>query len=159
MNEEPPVERDAAEKRMAAAAIKGRALGALLAGGVCLYFGFGWLVDAPASAGEDATPTWYAVDCAFRWGLRIVGGAFVIVAALAASGSRPSMLLGAVVEGVFALLMLAMTVETYLEARADGHFDATVILLAILAVVGLSAARHSWALYVRAGHIQQFPDV
>lgn len=131
-------------------AIKRTALGALLTGGVCLYFGFTWLIDAPGAAGEDATPMWFAMDHAIRWALRIIGGAFLVCAALATTGSRTSALLGALVEGAFALALLAIAVETFLEARADGVFDPFVILLLIVMAVGISAAKHSWQLYVRS---------
>jgi len=133
------------------AAIRATALGALVAGGICLFFGFHWLIDAPASSSAASEPTWYAIDHVFRWVLRVVGAAFLVVAWLARSGRRLAAGLGAAVETVFALLLLAMAVETFAEARADGRFDAMIIVLAIVMVMSVSAARHSWSLYRRGG--------
>jgi len=62
-------------------------------------------------------------------------------------GKRVSMLLAAMVEVVFALLMLVMMVEWTIEARVDGAWEYSVILLILLAVVSLSGARRSWELY------------
>jgi len=148
MNKPPPADRPE-QRGDWDAAIKGATFGGLIAGAVCLYFGFQWLVDAPASADESATAVWYAIDQGFRWALRVIGAAFFLVALLARSGSPASALLATVVESAFALLMLAMAVDTLVEARADGQFDATVILLLVLMAVGISAARHSWLLYRR----------
>jgi hypothetical protein len=121
--------------RAAAEAIRGSALGLLVGGGVCLYFGFTLLIDAPGSASEEAVQTWFAADRAFRW----------------------SMLLAVPSELVFALLMLAMSIETTLEARADGQWDVFAILLLILLVMGLAGARRSWELYVVSGHLPRSP--
>jgi hypothetical protein len=143
--------------RAAAEAIRGSALGLLVGGGVCLYFGFTLLIDAPGSASEEAVQTWFAADRAFRWCLRIAGVAFLLAAAWAATGQRSSMLLAVPSELVFALLMLAMSIETTLEARADGQWDVFAILLLILLVMGLAGARRSWELYVVSGHLPRSP--
>lgn len=150
MSAQPPGNSSPADHATIRASIQSMALGALLAGGVCLYFGFTWLVDAPGSASKEATQIWYNVDHGFQWALRTVGIAFLAVAALAAAGQRAGALLGTIVESAFALLMLAMTIDTFLEARADGQLDATVILLLVLMAVGISAARHSFILYSRS---------
>ena len=150
MGTAPPDEPLAAKSIAVATAIKRTALGALVAGGVCLYFGFTWLLDTPRSASAETTDTWLAFDHVFRWGLRLTGLTFLVVAALAWTGARAAALLATIVEGVFALLMLAMAVETFLETRADGQLDVIVILLLIMTVVGLSAAKHSWSLYGRS---------
>jgi hypothetical protein len=128
-------------------AIRGSALGLLIGGGICLFFGFTLLIDAPGSASEEATETWFAIDRVFQWALRIVGVVFLIAAAWAMTGQRRSMLLGTISEVGFCLLMLAMAVETTLEARADGGMDAFAILYAILFVIGLSGVKRSWVLY------------
>ena len=152
MNEDLPVERAAGESPAATEAIKRSAFGALLAGGVCIFFGFSWTIDWPVSDSEEADRVWKLMDHGFRWSLTVVGVAFLVVAALAAMGKRVSALLGTVVEAAFALLMLVMTIETILEQRASGGgFDAFAILLLIMMAVGISAARHSWVLYRNTG--------
>jgi hypothetical protein len=133
--------------RVDTGAIRGSALGLLVAGAVCLYFSFQWLVDAPNSATEAETAIWFGIDHAFRWGLRIGGGAFLLVGVVAALGRRIAMLLAAIVESAFALLMATMAVETFLEARVDGHFDPTTILLLALTAIGISGARYSLRQY------------
>ncbi len=149
MNDEPTSRH--ADPGQIAAAIRAGALGALLAGGICLFFGFQWLIDAPGSASEQATPVWFAIDHVFQWALRVIGVAFLVVAGLAALGRRSAALLETAVESAFTVLMLAMAIETFAEARADGHFDSTVILLLILAALGYSAARRSWRLCRQIG--------
>lgn len=134
-----------------ASAVRGHALTLLIGGGICLYFGFSWLVDAPGSAGEDTTQTWFAVDRAFQWILRIIGIVFLVAAAWAWSGQRLAILLGAIADAGFALLMLAIAIETTLEARADGGMDAFAILFLILAVIGASGAKRLWGLYAASG--------
>ena len=119
----------------------------LVAGGICLYFGFSWWIDAPGSVSEEAAKSWFAVDIAFRWCLRGIGALFLIAAALAQTGRAIALLPGLLAEGAFALLMLAMAVDTTLEARADGQFDPYVILFLILAVVGISGLRRLWTLH------------
>lgn len=124
--------------------IKGAALSLLLGGGVCLYFGLTLIADAPASASPAAAQRWFAADNTLFWGLRGIGVLFMVTAALAALGQRASMLLATIAEAGFAVLMMAMTVEWTLEARADGTVNYQVILLLILAVVGVSAAKSAW---------------
>lgn len=121
--------------------IKGAALSLLLGGGVCLYFGLTLIADAPASASPAAVQRWFAADNALFWCLRGIGVLFLVTAALAALGQRVSMLLATIAEAGFAVLMIAMTVEWTLEARADNTVNYQVILLLILAVVGASAAK------------------
>ena len=151
MSEPPYEEHRPTPGRMFAAEIRGSALGLLIAGGVCLYFGFALVIDAPGSAGEEATQAWYAADHAFRWCLRVLGALFLLAAAWAATGQCAAMLLSTAAEVAFALLMLAMSIEATLEARADGLWDFFVILLLILAVIGISAAKRSWSLYRMSG--------
>lgn len=147
MSDPPNEETPSASARPLAAAIRGSALGLLIGGGVCLYIGFAWLLDAPGSASDEAAKAWFAVDQLFRWILRVTGILFLVAAAWAASGQRASMLLATLAEAGFALLMLAMAIESTLEARADGTWDAFAILFAVLVVVGASAAKRSWRLY------------
>jgi len=128
-------------------AIRGSALGLLIGGGVCLFFGFTLVADAPGSVSEQEAQSWFARDAFFYWCLRIIGVGFLVVAALAGMGKRVSMLLAAIVEVVFALLMLVMMVEWTIEARMDGTWEYSVMLLILLAVISLSGARRSWELY------------
>lgn len=139
------------EQREREDAIRSAALGALVAGGVCLWFGFAWSIDAPLSASAEATQVWYLVDHVLQWWLRILGVGFLLAAALSAMGNRLGALATAVDEATFALLMLAMIVDGVLESRAMGGFDATVILFAVLLVVGISASRYSWRVFVASG--------
>jgi hypothetical protein len=137
--------------RALADAIRGNALSLVIGGGICLFFGFRWLVDAPGSASDEAAKGWYAVDQVFRWVLRVIGVIFLAAAAWSWTGQRASLLLAVAAEAGFALLMLAMAVDSTLEARADGSWDAFAILFAILVIIGISAAKRSWELYVSAG--------
>jgi hypothetical protein len=136
-----------ASNRAFAEAVRGNAFSLLIGGGICLYFGFTVLLDAPGSASEEAAEFWYTLDRVFQWALRIIGALFLVAAAWALTGQRTSMLLAALAEIGFAMLMFAWTVETILEARADGGFDAFAILLGILAIIGISGAKRSWLLY------------
>lgn len=159
MNDSEPVpneQADATERGdpAVAEAIRGTGLGLLIGGGVCLYFGFTLLVDAPGSVSEEEAERWFAVDHIVRWSLRAVGIAFLVCAAWAWTGQRSSMLLATFTEGVFTLLMVAMAVESTVEARADGGFDAFAIILVILAVIGFGGARRCWRLYVHTGREQ-----
>lgn len=129
------------------AAIRGTAFGALVAGGICLYFGFVWRADAPASASPEAAQVWFLVDHVFQWWLRVLGICFLAAAGLSASGNRMGTLVCAVDEAAFSLLMFAMGVNCCLESRAMGTFDATVIIFAVLLILGLSATRYSWSVY------------
>jgi hypothetical protein len=131
-------------------AVRGTTLGLVIGGGVCLYFGFAWLLDAPGSVSDEAAKSWFAVDQAFRWTLRVVGVVFLVAAAWSATGQRPAMLLAALAEGGFALLMLAMAIESTLEARADATWDPFAILFLVLVLVGLTAAKRSWGVYASA---------
>lgn len=157
MDETPYEEPRRSVGQAAAEAVRGSALTLLIGGGICLYFGFTLLIDAPGSASEEATEVWFGVDRAFRWILRIIGIAFLISAAWAMSGQRAAMLPAVFAEAGFALLMLAMAIESTLEARADRTWDAFAILFAILAVVGVSGAKRSWDLYVSAGRDARAP--
>ncbi len=133
-------------------AIRGSALGLLIGGAVCLYFGFSLIPDAPMDATPDEQQRWFAVDEAFNWGLRVVGAGFVLAAALAAAGMRSSMLLATVVESLFAILMIAMTIGWTADARAIGAaWNPQVIILIVMAVVGIVGAKHSWELYRATG--------
>ena len=150
MSDEQPIGYARGESRPAAEAIKRTALGALLAGGVCLFLGFSWNIDWPILDDKAAEEVWKQIDYVFRGSFMVIGAVFLVVAALAQTGMRASALLGAGVEGAFALLMLAVSIETILEQRASGGgFDASVILFGIMLIVGISAARHSWTLYKR----------
>jgi hypothetical protein len=133
------------------AAIRSSALGLLIGGAICLYFGLTLIADAPGSVSQEEAERWFATDRALFWCLRGTGLLFLISAVLAWIGRRVSMLLATIADVVFALLMLAMAVEWTLEARVDGGWDATVILLLILAFIAAGAARRSWDLYRRAG--------
>jgi hypothetical protein len=135
------------ERRDRIAAIRSAAFGALVAGGVCLYFGFAWSADAPASATPEETQVWYMVDHVFQWWLRVLGIGFLAAAGLSGIGHRLGALLSAAAEAAFAVLMLGMIVNGYLESRAMGGFDATLIIFAVLLVVSVSACRHSWSVF------------
>ena len=141
----------AASGRLFAEAIKHRMLGLLIAGAVCLYFGFAMRADAPIDVSKEEQEMWYALDQALFWSLRIVGFAFLLVGAWTATGQRRSVLAAALVELVFAAVMLAAAIAWTAEARVVGGWDYQVILLLILLVVGLSEAKRSWGLYVAAG--------
>ena len=132
-------------------AIRSAAFGALVAGGVCLYFGFAWLPFAPASATPEETQFWFMVDHVFQWWLRVLGVGFLVAAGLSAIGHRLGALLSVAAEAAFAVLMLAMIVNGYLKSRAMGGFDATLIIFAVLLVVSLSACRHSWIVFAASG--------
>ena len=134
MGEPPSASTEKAARLFVSDAIRGSALNLLIAGGVCAFFGF-WLGGAGA---------W---DHGFRWCLRIIGVGFLVSAALAGVGKRFAMLLAAIVDVVFALLMLVMMVEWTIEARMDGTWEYSVMLLILLAVISLSGARRSWELY------------
>jgi hypothetical protein len=128
------------------AAIRSTAFGALVAGGVCLYFGFVWSADAPLSASPEATQIWFLVDHIFAWWLRVLGVGFLAAAGLSSVGKRMGALVSAVAEAAFSLLMLAMIIDNVV-----GGFNASVIIFAVLLVVGLSAGRHSWSVFTGTG--------
>ncbi len=130
---------------------RGSALSLLVAGGLCLYFGFTLIADAPGSASPAEAQRWFAVDNALFWCLRGIGILFLLAAALAAAGHRVSMLLAAIAEAAFTLLMIVMTVEWTLEARADGLVNYQVILLLLLAVVAAGSARSAWSRWRASG--------
>ncbi len=155
MSESPEQERRPLANRPLADAIRGNTLGLVIGGGICLYFGFRWLIDAPGSASEEAAKAWYTIDQVFRWILRVVGVIFLAAAAWSSTGQRASLLLAIAAEVGFALLMLAMAIESTLEARADGTWDAFVILFAILVIIGVSAAKRSWEIYAATGRPAQ----
>lgn len=136
--------------RLLSEAIRGTAFGLLIGGGLCLYFGFILVPDAPLNVSEAEQETWMAVDQGLFWSLRIVGIAFLLAAAWAATGQRASMLLATLAEATFALVMLAMSVVWTLEARATGAWNYHVILLLILLIIGVSGAKRSWSLYASA---------
>ena len=140
------------------AAVRGAAFSLLIGGAICLYYGYSWLVDAPGSASEEATQSWFAVDWAFRWALRALGITFLAAAGLAFVGLGVSMILATVAEGGFGVLLSAIAIETFLEGRADNSFDPMVILFVILAVFGFGAAKRSWELYTAVTHGQPTAD-
>ena len=147
MNEPQQEAEPTVRKAFVTDAIRGSALGLLIGGGVCLFFGFTLVADAPGSASVEEEPFWRAWDYFFQWCLRFVSLGFFVAAALAGMGKRVSMLLAAIVEVVFALLMLVMMVEWTIGARKDGTWEYSVMLLILLAVISLSGARRSWELY------------
>lgn len=138
--------------------IRSHAMTFLIAGGICMYFGFAWVIDAPTNADERATELWYNIDYAFQWILRGVGALFLLAAALAHSGQRLALWFGMVAEGIFVLLMLTMALETTLETRAAGAgFDPFVILFLILAVMGMPSIARLWKLCRAAAAISAVP--
>ena len=147
MNEPPSASTERAARLFVSDAIRGSALGLLIGGGMCLFFGFALLVDPPGSVSSDEAEFWRAWDHVFRWSLRIIGVSFLVAAALAGMSKRVSMLLAAIVEVAFALLMLVMMVEWTIEALMDGTWEYSVMLLILLAVISLSGARRSWESY------------
>lgn len=147
MNEPQQEAEPTVRKAVVADAIRGSALGLLIGGGICLVIGFTWVPDAPGSVSEQEAQSWFARDVFFHWCLRVIGVGFLVAAALAGMGKRVSMLLAAIVEVVFALLMLVMMVEWTIEARVDGTWAYSVMLLILLAIISLSGARRSWELY------------
>lgn len=141
-----------------AAEIRADTLSFVIGGGICLYFGFTWLADIPTNADEEAKKIWFAIDTAFIWSLRVIGALFLLTAALALTG-RPFALIPALLaEGAFTLLMLAMAIDTTLEARADNiGFDAYAILFLIMTVIGASGVRRLWRLHRDATRHQNAP--
>ncbi|MEW6250487.1 MAG: hypothetical protein AB1716_07555 [Planctomycetota bacterium] len=123
------------------------AVGLLVAGAVCLYFGFTLDVTAPGTASEAATQQWFAWNTALNWALRILGFLFLGAAALAWTGQRVALLLTTIVEGLFTALMLVMTVSWTIEARADDGFNYQAILLLLLAILSAGSAARAWRLY------------
>jgi hypothetical protein len=136
-------------------AIRGNALGLVIGGGICLYFGFAFVADAPSGVSEEERAMWFALDNGLFWALRVVGIGFLLAGAWAASGRRPAMLLAAATEAAFALVMLAMSIAWTLEARVMGTWNPQVILLLILLIVGLLGARRSWELYTSTRRVRQ----
>ena len=64
-------------------AIKSSAINLLIGGAVCLYFGLTLAADAPAAAKtREAVERWWAVDNAFFWSLRGLGGLFILISRL-----------------------------------------------------------------------------
>jgi len=153
MDEPRPDQHLQASGRIIANEIRGNAMSMLIGGAICLYFGFTLLIDAPASADEQATQTWFAVDRGFRTSFLALGAGFLIAAAWSMTGRSAALLMSAVVEVVFALLMLLLAIETTLEARADGRWDAFAILFLILFVIGLSGALRVWQLHGAAARL------
>lgn len=140
-------------------AIKSSAINLLIGGAVCLYFGLTLIADAPAAAKtREEVERWWAVDNAFFWSLRGLGGLFILTAALSLTGRRVAMLFTAAAEGLFVALMVAMSIAWTLEARVDGTFNAMVILLLVLAIIGIAGVRSSWQLYRAAGAAACYAD-
>lgn len=155
MSGEEPQSYGQREPRAAAlASIKSMAFGAVIGALLCLYFGFAWTVDAPPETPEEAAATWYAVDHGFRWALRIVGVLFLLVAGLTAMAQPAGALLAAATELLFGLVLAAMTIEGFIEDRVSGMFDFTVIILAVVAFFGFSAARRSWRIYRQVASLE-----
>lgn len=133
--------------RVSADHIRSSAIGLLIGGGICLYFGLTLIAMAPGSASQDEAQRWFALDNALFWSLRIVGVAFLAAAGLAGLGQRMSLALAAVTEVVLALLMVAMSVVWTWRARADGTWDYQIILLLLLAIISVGGARRCWEWY------------
>jgi hypothetical protein len=143
-------------RRHVQAHIRAAAFDLLIGGALCLYLGYSLLIAAPGRVSEADAETWFAIDRVFRWCLRGLGVAFLIAAALAAAGLRVSMLLAMIVEGAFVVLMIVMAVQWTVEARVDGGWDMAALLLALLAIIGISSVRKSWSLY-QAQPVRGFP--
>lgn len=129
--------------------IRSAALWLLIGGGLCLYFGLSLVVTAPASVADDpqATQHWFALNRTLNRCLAGVGTLFILAAALAVIGQRVAMLAATIVEILFALLLVVMSVSWTIEGRADGEWNYQVILLLILAVLGVGGVKRSWELY------------
>lgn len=130
-----------------AAAVRGYAFGLALAGAVCLYFGFSLVADAPGSATPAEAERWFALDHAANWALRGIGLLLLCAAGLASLGARSAMLVGLAGETLLAVLLVAMSLEWTVEARADGGWSPAVILLLILAAMSVSSALRCWRVY------------
>jgi len=128
--------------------IRASALGLLISGGLCVYFGFSLTPDAPPGLSPEVAEQWYAHDEAFNMGLRIVGAAFLVAAALAAAGQRLTLVLAAVVEVALGVLLVVMSVERIVQARVAGMgFDFMLILLLIVAIVSVTSAHRYWKMF------------
>ncbi len=152
MNESPEMRPppDAPAARAADQAfIRESALGLLLGGGICLYFGLTLAAIAPANSQGAAVEQWWAIDNALFWALRIVGILFVLAAGFAATGRRAALLVTIAAESLFTLLMLAMSIIWTLKARVDGEVNYIVILLILMAIVSIAAIKRSWVIYGR----------
>jgi len=124
------------------------AIGLLIGGALCLYFGFTLAADAPGSISRAAAEPWFLADNISFWCLRGIGGLFLLTAGLVSIGQVWAMLLGAIGEGLLVVLLLGMSVMWTLEARVDGQWNAQVILLLIMAVLGAGSALRCWRIYV-----------
>jgi len=128
--------------------VRASAIGLLIAGGLCLYFGFTLAANAPPDATPEEAARWFAVDEALNWGLRIVGILFLAVAGLAMTGARAALLGAALCEGLFALVMVAMAIEWSVDAHVfGGGWDPAVIIVALLAIISVGQAMRAWTLY------------
>ncbi|MBK9121140.1 MAG: hypothetical protein IPM18_16280 [Phycisphaerales bacterium] len=122
-------------------AIRRHAPWLFIAGLVCLYFGLSLIPTAPGAAQGAEVERWRAIDRACFLVLRIIGGAFLLTAGLMLCGLRVALLVGVLVEGAFAALVAVMSVLWTLRARADGHWDISVILLVVFFLMALLNAR------------------
>jgi hypothetical protein len=130
-----------------AQAVRESAIGLLIGGGLCLYFGFTLIADAPGSVSKVAAESWYLADNITFWCLRGIGLVFLLTAGAAAVGQTWAMLLAAVAEGLLAALLVGMSVLWTIEARVDNTWNAQVILLLILAILGAGSAARCWRIY------------
>lgn len=122
--------------------VKSYAFGFLIAGGLCLYFGFTWVADAPISVADPAP--WFLADNVTFWALRITGVLFLAAAALAALERVQGLLLGAASDVLLVVVLLGMSVLWTVEARIAGGWNPQVILLLVLMVLSAASARRNW---------------
>lgn len=128
-------------------AIRANSISLLIAGGLCLYFGFTFIADAPARAPKQDVNWWWAMDNGIFTALKITGVCFLIAAGLAATGKRSALLVSAASEFAFVLLMVVASAFWTYEARVDGGFNPAVILYLILAIVSFAGGLRDLRLF------------
>jgi hypothetical protein len=128
--------------------IRALAPGLLLAAAVALYLGFQWGVDWPTSVSEAEQQRWKATDLWFRLLLKVLGGLFVVAAAVCGIGTRYGALAACIAEACFGVLLLAMVGEGLLEWRlSGGPMELFAILLFALGLFSLFHALGAWRIY------------
>ena len=119
-----------------------------IGGGLMLYFGVGLGITARANATPEDAQAWFRWNTVLVWALRVVGLMLLGAAALAMTGRPMAALAATIADSAFALVAAVMAVSWTVQARAaGGSFDASSILMALLALMGIHGALTSWRLY------------
>jgi hypothetical protein len=147
-----------AESRFWGESIRGLTVQLLIGGGLCLYFGYSLIADAPAGASREEAQRWFALDNALFLALRIVGFGFLAAGGLATAGLRLALPATILCEAVFAGLMLVMSIAWTLEARASGGWNPLVILLLVLAFLSAGSIPRVWRMYRLSGAVAAESD-